>query len=432
MIMLKVLTQYQEATGDARVIPVMEKYFAYQSRVLAGEPLKDWAVYRWQDELASVLWLYNRDGDPHLLDLARQLKGQGFDWEKMFDNFPFPGKVSRERAQYDSHGVNNAMGMKTAALWQLISHDSNDRDATARMLHALDEFQGLPNGMFSADEHFAGRNPSQGTELCTVGRGHVLAGTRPRGARRSPVGRPAGEDRPTIRCPGDNRPTSGRINTISSRTRCYVRWGAATGSPTARSRTSSGLSRISAAAPPICIRAGRNSRRRCGWRRADDGLALAAYGPSQVRTSVKGVGCGRRRGPRIIRFAIAYRWRLRRPRSAIPLYVRIPEWAAEGDRVGQRTKGGRGAHGFVSTNRTRMAEGRSRGYRTADEGADDRRVQRIDFGGARAAGIFARDRRELEQAEADRTGDRLTRSIPPRHGITVCAWMRRIPRHRFK
>ena len=34
MIMLKVLTQYQEATGDARVIPVMEKYFAYQSHIL--------------------------------------------------------------------------------------------------------------------------------------------------------------------------------------------------------------------------------------------------------------------------------------------------------------------------------------------------------------------------------------------------------------
>jgi hypothetical protein len=90
MIMLKVLTQYQEATGDARVIPVMEKYFAYQSRMLAGEPLQSWAVYRWQDELASVLWLYNRDGDPHLLELARQLKGQGFDWRKLFENFPIP------------------------------------------------------------------------------------------------------------------------------------------------------------------------------------------------------------------------------------------------------------------------------------------------------------------------------------------------------
>src|SRR5579883_1313662 len=77
MIMLKVLTQYQEATGDPRVIPLMEKYFAYQAAKLPTVPLESWAIYRWQDELASILWLYNRNGDPKLLELARQLKGQG-------------------------------------------------------------------------------------------------------------------------------------------------------------------------------------------------------------------------------------------------------------------------------------------------------------------------------------------------------------------
>src|SRR4051812_17864258 len=32
MIMLKVLTQYQEATGDPRVVPALERYFAYQAK----------------------------------------------------------------------------------------------------------------------------------------------------------------------------------------------------------------------------------------------------------------------------------------------------------------------------------------------------------------------------------------------------------------
>jgi uncharacterized protein len=168
MVMLKALTQYQEATGDPRVIPVMQKYFAYQAGMLDSLPLKSWAVYRWQDELASIIWLYNRTGDAKLLDLARRLKGQGFDWPQLFTNFPFIGKVTREEAKHDSHGVNNAMGLKTAALWYLLSKQSADREETSRMVGVLDKYQGLPNGMFSADEHFAGRNPSQGTELCTV------------------------------------------------------------------------------------------------------------------------------------------------------------------------------------------------------------------------------------------------------------------------
>ena len=36
------------------------------------------------------------------------------------------------------------------------------------MLAELDRYHGLPNGMFSCDEHLAGRDPSQGSELCTV------------------------------------------------------------------------------------------------------------------------------------------------------------------------------------------------------------------------------------------------------------------------
>ncbi|HYW48900.1 MAG TPA: beta-L-arabinofuranosidase domain-containing protein [Bryobacteraceae bacterium] len=168
MIMLKVLAQYQEATGDPRVIPVMEKYFAYQSAMLSSRPLESWAVYRWQDELASVVWTYNRTGDAKLLQLAGQLKQQGFDWRKHFENFVYLDKVTREQAKHDTHGVNNAMGLKAAALWYLISKDPGDREATGHMLEALDRYQGLPNGMFSADEHYAGRNPSQGIETCAV------------------------------------------------------------------------------------------------------------------------------------------------------------------------------------------------------------------------------------------------------------------------
>ena len=41
MVMLKALAQYQEATGDPRVIPVMSRYFNYQ---LANFPLDRCAI----------------------------------------------------------------------------------------------------------------------------------------------------------------------------------------------------------------------------------------------------------------------------------------------------------------------------------------------------------------------------------------------------
>jgi DUF1680 family protein len=49
-----------------------------------------------------------------------------------------------------------------------VSGDESDRKAIYRMLQQLDQYHGLPDGMFSCDEHYAGRNPSQGTELCTI------------------------------------------------------------------------------------------------------------------------------------------------------------------------------------------------------------------------------------------------------------------------
>ena len=67
-----------------------------------------------------------------------------------------------------AHGVNVAMALKTSALWSLISGEAADRDAAIRALEVLDRYHGQPNGMFSADEHHAGQDPSQGTELCAV------------------------------------------------------------------------------------------------------------------------------------------------------------------------------------------------------------------------------------------------------------------------
>jgi uncharacterized protein len=179
IVILKALTQYHEATGDARVLPLMDKYFRHQLAALPARPLRDWGKFRWQDQALSVLWLYNRTGDAYLLDLARLLHQQGHDWITQSADFPYKQKITAEFIKLNeggglkdlalaTHGVNNGQALKTGAVWSLVSGSPSDRAATAQMLAELDRWHGLPNGMFSCDEHLSGRDPSQGSELCTV------------------------------------------------------------------------------------------------------------------------------------------------------------------------------------------------------------------------------------------------------------------------
>lgn len=178
-VMLKVLTQYQEVTGDLRVIPFMQRYFKYQLVELSKRPLESWAKFRWQDEVLSVLWLYNRTGDAWLLDVAKILHAQGHDWVAQYADFQFKERVTNDKIAEEekrgfkefalsTHGVNNGQAIKTGPMWSLISNYESDRKAASQMIVELDRYHGLPNGMFSCDEHFAGPNPSQGSELCTV------------------------------------------------------------------------------------------------------------------------------------------------------------------------------------------------------------------------------------------------------------------------
>lgn len=168
MVMLKVLRQYQEATDDNRVLPFINEFLRFHQTIAAKLPLQNWAVFRWQEELLSVIWAYNRTRDQNLLTLARTLREQGFDWIGYFKEFPFRQKVGEEGITLATHGVNNAMALKTAGIWWQLSGEAADKTGSFQALQLLDTYHGQPNGMFAADEHYAGRDPTQGTELCAV------------------------------------------------------------------------------------------------------------------------------------------------------------------------------------------------------------------------------------------------------------------------
>ena len=168
MVMLKVLAQYHEATGDPRVVPALLKYVKYHLKWAQKAPLREWASMRWAEEALVITWLYNRTGDKELLRLAPLLKSQAFDWLGHFEDFQYPEKVRRDQTDLSTHVVNNAMAMKTGAVWWQFSGEHSAHDYIDAVLSALDGFHWQASGVHSGDEHYAGKDPSQGTELCAV------------------------------------------------------------------------------------------------------------------------------------------------------------------------------------------------------------------------------------------------------------------------
>src|SRR5581483_341107 len=113
-ILLKALSQYQEATGDPRVIPAMQKDLRAMSAEMDKKPLFSWNNFRWGDLLVSLYWLHDKTNEPWLLDLAEKARNQGYDWTKHFGNLPV--KEKSKGWNWEGHVVNNAMGLKAPAL----------------------------------------------------------------------------------------------------------------------------------------------------------------------------------------------------------------------------------------------------------------------------------------------------------------------------
>src|SRR5206468_3932630 len=82
-----------------------------------------------------------------------------------FETFLHTGKTPRDRCTLATHVVNNAMAVKAGGVAWRQSGDPRDRASVYRTLAALDTYHGQAAGVFSGDEHYAGKDPSQGTEL---------------------------------------------------------------------------------------------------------------------------------------------------------------------------------------------------------------------------------------------------------------------------
>lgn len=163
-VLLKAMTQWQEATGDARIIPAMQRVLRRIDALLDERPLESWAAMRWFELSVSLDWLHARTGESWLLDLSRKAPAQGYDWPAHFADFQYPEK--QPQWTLENHVVNNAMALKEPALH--LPRDPNSGNLAKQWMAVLDRYHGQAAGVFSGDESLAGLNPSQGTETCAV------------------------------------------------------------------------------------------------------------------------------------------------------------------------------------------------------------------------------------------------------------------------
>ena len=164
MVVLKVLQQHYNATGDQRVLPFMEKYFHYQLEALKEKPIGHWtfwASFRHADQMNVALWLYRKTGDEKLLELADLLHAQGFDFVKYFneEGISEPGSI---------HCVNLAQGLKEPVVYWAATRDQGLLDATDKLFADLPRFISYPTGMFGGDEMLRDNDPTRGSELCSA------------------------------------------------------------------------------------------------------------------------------------------------------------------------------------------------------------------------------------------------------------------------
>lgn len=167
-LMLKVLVQFYEMTGDERIEKVVSKALKNLDQHIDNNLLFSWAQTRWFEGLIPIWWLYERTGEEWLLHLASKLHSQGFDWISLFENWPYKVPDQKGRWSQMSHVVNIAMALKSGALYSRFSQDEKEFHSAESMIELLDQYHGMVTGAFSGDECLSGNSPIQGTELCAI------------------------------------------------------------------------------------------------------------------------------------------------------------------------------------------------------------------------------------------------------------------------
>ncbi|SCD65159.1 Ricin-type beta-trefoil lectin domain-like, partial [Streptomyces sp. DvalAA-14] len=150
------LRNWQEYSGDTRIVPLLTAFFRYMNAQGPGAFNQSWVSQRWGDGLDSVFWLYNRTGDAFLLPLADKIHTGGANW---VNNLP------------SLHNVNIAQGFREPAQYALRSPATAlTQAAYQNYTSVMTSWGQFPGGGFAGDENARPGfgDPRQGFETCGI------------------------------------------------------------------------------------------------------------------------------------------------------------------------------------------------------------------------------------------------------------------------
>lgn len=157
MVMLWALQTYYEQSHDARVLTLMKNYFNWELAQSDTSFLKAyWENKRGGDNEWTVVWYYNQTGDATVLPLIDKIHRNLANW-------------TQATTLPDWHGVNIAECFREPALYYLQKGDSSLIRAAYNNFRIVRDLYGqVPGGMYGADENCRKgySDPRQGTETC--------------------------------------------------------------------------------------------------------------------------------------------------------------------------------------------------------------------------------------------------------------------------